>query len=329
MSFMWPLMLSSLLLVPLLAGLYLRAVRRRDAAAAQLGVMRLSEGGARGRLSRRRHVPPAIFLSALTLLLVGLARPTAVLAIPHLEGTVILAFDVSSSMAATDLKPTRLDVAKRAAAAFVKKQPSTVRVGVVAFSDGGLIVQQPTNTRDEVLAAIERLEPQGGTSLSEGMFKSLSAIAGRQIVLDENGSPEDLQSMDIGYFGSAVIVLLSDGDHTSNTDPLDVAGLAANAGVRVFPIGLGSKEGTTIEIDGFRVATALNEPLLAEIAATTGGTSFRATDEAKLTDVYDAIELKLQTHGDEIEITSLVAILAMALLVIGAAFTIRWFGRVP
>lgn len=329
MGFIWPSMLLSLLLVPVLVFAYLRLVRRREAAAADLGAFRLSEVGARRALGRRRHVPPAIFLSALTLLLVGLARPTMVLALPHLEGTAILAFDVSTSMLAEDLKPNRLEAARQAASAFVRKQPSTVKVGVVAFSDGALVVQPATNVPEDVLSALDRLQPQGGTSLTEGMFKSLGAIADRQLVLDENLSEEDLLALDIGYFGSAVIVLLSDGDHTSNTDPMTIAQIASNAGVRVFPIGIGSERGTTIEVDGYRVATALNKQLLTDIAQATGGTFYRAEDEAKLADIYDAINLHLEVRGAETEVTALAAVAAMIMMVAGAGLTIVWFGRVP
>ena len=329
MSFIWPPMLLSLLLVPMLATAYLRLMGRRAAAGSRLGTMRLTDGTSGRRVGVHRHLPPAIFLVAIALLLAALARPTVVLALPHMEGTVILAFDVSTSMLADDLKPSRMEAAKRAAGIFVGDQPSTIQIGVVAFSDGALIVQQPTNVQADVRAAIDRLAPQGGTSLGEGMFASLSAIAGRPIVIDPETSEEELLALDIGYFGSAVIVLLSDGEHTSRSDPISVAQLAANAGVRVLPIGIGSADGTTLEIEGYRVATALNEPLLSEIATVTDGAYFRAEDEAELAAVYEAIDLRLAIDGEEIEVTSLVAVAAMLLLVVGAGLTMRWFGRVP
>ncbi|MEX2228127.1 MAG: VWA domain-containing protein [Dehalococcoidia bacterium] len=329
MSFIWPPMLLSLLLVPILAIAYLRLMGRRAAAGSRLGTTRLTEGASGRRVGAHRHLPPAIFLVATALLLAALARPTVVLALPHMEGTVILAFDVSTSMLADDLKPSRMDAAKRAAGIFVGGQPSTIQIGVVAFSDGALIVQQPTTVQVDVLAAIDRLAPQGGTSLGEGMFASLSAIAGRPIVIDPEASEEDLFALDIGYFGSAVIVLLSDGEHTSRSDPISVAQLAANAGVRVLPIGIGSADGTTLEIEGYRVATALNEPLLSAIATVTDGAYFRAADEAELAAVYEAIDLRLAIDGEEVEVTALVAAAAMLLLVVGAGLTMRWFGRVP
>ena len=328
MALTWPLMLLSLLLVPLLAAAYWWLIARRSTST-PLGTLRLTEGASRSPVGRRRYVAPAIFLAAIALLLASLARPTVMVTFPRMEGTVILAFDVSTSMIADDLKPSRMEAAKRAATAFVKEQPSTVKIGVVAFGGSALVVQRPTDERNEVLAAIDRLAPQGATSLSEGMFSALGAIAGRPIAVDPDASEEDLLALDIGYFGSAVIVLLSDGEHTSGINPLTVAEIAAGAGVRVFPIGIGSPDGTTLEIDGYHLATALNEPLLAEIATVTDGAYFRAEDEAQLADVYGKIDLKLTTKGEATEVTSLLAGAAMLLLLLGAGLSMRWFGRVP
>ncbi len=328
MSFTWPPMLLSLIFVPFFVGLYLWLMGRRSTMAAKLGLRPAEAISGRG-FTRRRHVPPGLFLLAIVLLLISLARPKVVLALPHLEGTVILAFDVSTSMKAEDLKPTRIDAAKEAASAFVRKQPRTVKIGVVAFSDNAVLMLQPSDVQDDVLAAIDRLTPQGGTSLSEGMFASLGAIAGKPLEIPENASEEDLLALDVGHFGSAVIVLLSDGEHTSQVDPLIVAEVAAGAGVRVFPIGIGTPNGTTLTIDGYHVATALNEPLLKEIASTTDGTYLRAEDEAQLVDTYKKIDLKLTTRGEDVEVTSVFAGGAMLLLFLGSMLTIRWFGRVP
>lgn len=328
MSFTWPLMLAALLIVPLLAGAYAWLVRRRASAATGMG-LRLTDATPRGGLLQRRHVPPALFLLAITLLLFSLARPTVVLALPRLEGTVILAFDVSTSMTADDLQPSRMEAAKAAASAFVRKQPSTVKIGIVAFSDNAFVTVPPTDVREEVLAGIRNLAPQGGTSLSEGIFASLGAIAGKTITLPDDATEDDLLSMDIGHFGSGVIVLLSDGEHTSRMDPLHVAELAAGAGVRIYPIGLGKPEGATLTVDGFRIATTLNEPLLQEIAKTTEGEYLRAEDEAQLTEIYRNIDLQLTTTGKDTEITSFLAGVALLVMSAGAVLTIRWFGRVP
>lgn len=326
MTFAWPLMLTLLLLVPLAAGVYWWATRRRTSRVLDAG-LRLTEAAPRAGLMSRRNVPAALFLLAFALLVFSLSRPSVVLALPHLEGTVILAFDVSTSMKADDLKPSRIEAAKQAASAFAKQQPRTVKVGVVAFSDSAFAILKPTDNPDEVISAIERLAPQGGTSLSEGLFGSLSAISGKPIQLPEDATEEDILSIDIGHHGSAVIVLLSDGEHTSRVDPVQVADLAAGAGVRIYPIGLGKPQGATLEIDGYHVQTTLNEPLLQQIAETTDGSYLRAEDEKQLSEIYKNIDLQITTQGEDTEITSILAGAAMVLMTIGAGLSILWFGR--
>lgn len=326
MRFAWPWMLLAVGAVPLLAVGYRRLQRRRDARRADLAALGLA-APATAR-SRRRHVAPGLFLAALTLLLLALARPEATVAEPRREGTVVLAFDVSHSMAATDLAPTRLEAAKMAARDFVRRQPTTIRVGVVAFGESGVIAQQPTNDQVQVLAAIERLAPQGGTALGRGLQTSLSAIAGKPVQLGEPTESGGEAGQDIGYYGSSAVVLLSDGENTTKPDPLQLAELASVAGVRVYPIGIGSPEGTVLEIDGFQVATALDEKLLTEIAETTDGRYFAAADEQALAQVYDSIDLKWTTEARQMEVTGLVAALAALLLLVGAALSLRWFGRV-
>ena len=137
------------------------------------------------------------------------------LALPQREGTVILAFDVSNSMRATDLEPTRIEAAKAAATAFAERQPRTIRIGVVAFGDSALTVLRPTDVKKDVVAAIRRLSPGGGTSLGQGLYTSLSAIAGKPLQIDESALESDGGEVDIGFFGSSAIVLLSDGENTS------------------------------------------------------------------------------------------------------------------
>lgn len=328
MSFEWPLMFFSLLLVPALVVGYLQLLNRRAARAAALGTMGIAQSSARRPLGWRRHVPPAIFLGAITLLLASLTRPQ-VGGLPHREGTVILAFDVSSSMRADDLEPTRMEAAKEAALAFVENQPATIQVGLVAFGDGGLTVQRPTTVKEDVKASINRLTPEGGTSLGEGLISAIEVIAGKAVFLDQAALEGDLEGVDIGYFGSAVIVLLSDGESTSPVDPIVVAQLATNAGVRVFPIGIGSPEGAVVEIDGYQVATSLNEELLQEIARITGGTYYVAEDAESLAKIYDGIDLRLTVKGDSREVTALAAAAGVVVMTIGAGFSMRWLGRVP
>ena len=327
MTFAWPAMLAALVAVPAALVGYIALRRRRgrrmQAFAAQ-GLVPTSEGR---RARVRRHLPFACILAALTLLLFGLARPRMTIKVPHREGTVILAFDVSNSMLATDLAPTRMDAAKVAAHRFVDRQPSQVRIGVVAFSDGGLIVQDPTNVKADVVAAIDRLTPQGGTSLGQGIFTSLTAIAGEPIAVDPT-DPAGLDRAEIGYFTSAAIVLLSDGENRAMPDPLAVTELASVAGVRIYPIGIGSPDGAVVDIDGFSVATRLDEAMLTEIAATTDGTYFPAPDEDALNEVYDSIDLRFTTRSEKTELTGVLAAAGAVLLVLGGGLSLAWFGRV-
>ena len=325
MSFAWPWMLAGLLAVPLVVLWYRSLLRARAARRAALAEHGLVAPGAATRT--RRHLPPALFLVALVLLLTALARPEAAVPEPHREGTVILAFDVSGSMAATDLAPSRMEAAKSAARAFVERQPPTVRVGVVAFGGSGVVTQEPIADRASVLSAITRLRPQGGTALASGLQTSLSAITGKPVLVDEPTSSVEPQGQDLGYFGSAAIILLSDGENTDERDPLDVAELASSAGIRVFPIGLGGPDPTVLAIDGFQVATSLDEPLLREIAARTDGTYFAASDEQALAAVYDAIELTWTVRTTYIELTALFAAAAALLLLVGACLSFAWVGR--
>jgi Ca-activated chloride channel homolog len=358
-TFALPLAFAALLAVPALVGLYLLLDRRRKSRAAELASKGFVPTAAALKLRARRHVPYVFFISGLTVLLFGLARPQMNVSIPRREGTVILAFDVSNSMRAKDLEPTRMDAAKVAANAFVAKQPSSIKIGVVAFSDGALVTQQPTKDRKAVLAAIDRMKPQGGTSLGQGIFTSLGAIAGKPIKVDPSvfgdpaagptgapaatpatpttdaGSPANpdagtagsLDSVDIGYYGSAAIVLLSDGENTSQPDPKAVAELASTAGVKIYAVGIGSAEGAVIEVEGFQVATALDEPALQDLAKVTNGTYYRAADAKSLKDVYGSIDLKWRSVSEKREITGVLAGLGALLFAIGSALSLWWFGR--
>ena len=330
MSLGSPWMLLWLAVVPLLVLAYVRlVVRRRSRRAERLA----SEGlvatpTSRRGLRGRRHVPFALFASAIVLVCVGLARPSMSFALPQREGTVILAFDVSNSMRADDLEPTRMAAAKAAATAFVERQPSTIKIGVVAFGDSALTVLRPTNVQEEAVAAIRRLSPGGGTSLGQGLFTSLSTIAGKPLLLDESALESDAGEVDIGFFGSSAIVLLSDGENTSRPDPLRLAEVASSAGVPVHAIGVGTPEGTVVEVDGFNVATALDEDLLTEIADVTNGSYNRAGDTATLARVYESIDLELKQVDEEREVTALFAAAGALLLAIGSLLSIAWFGRV-
>jgi Ca-activated chloride channel homolog len=325
MTLQWPWALLGLLALPLVVVAYRRLIRAQAARRADLARQGLVVPTP--RRDRWRHLAPALLVAALAVMLLALTRPTAAIAEPRREGTVILAFDVSTSMAAKDVQPTRLDSAKAAAKGFVEKQPATVKIGVVAFGGNGIIAQQPTTDKAQVLASVNRLEPQGDTSLGRGILTSLSAIAGKPIV--SNGDTEQGgDETPIGYYGGTAIVLLTDGENTSGPDPANLADLASAAGVKIYPIGLGSAAGTVLEINGFSIATHLDEETLKQIARVSGGTYYNATDATSLAQVYDSVQLNWVSRSVPHEITSLVAGVATLLLLAGAVVSVLRRGRV-
>jgi Ca-activated chloride channel family protein len=190
MKFIWPTLLLTLLCIPLLVLLYLRLQARRRKAVTRFGSMGLIQDAQGSRLGVRRHIPALIFLAGISILLFSLARPQATVSVPKIDGTVILTFDVSGSMVANDLPPTRMEAAKAAAKQFIEKQPTGIAIGVVAFSDGGISVQVPTENREETLTTIERLVPRRGTSVGNGILVALNTIAvdaGDDPILNSNG----------------------------------------------------------------------------------------------------------------------------------------------
>jgi Ca-activated chloride channel family protein len=328
MSLGSPWMLLCLACIPMLVLAYAWSVRRRTQRSARLASEGLVQTAAVRRVRWRRHIPFAIFTAALTLVCFSLARPTTSLTLPQREGTVILAFDVSNSMRAKDLEPTRIEAAKAAATAFVEQQPSSIRIGVVAFSDSAVTVLKPSNVKEEVIAAIKRLSVGGGTSLGSGFFTSLTAIAGKPLTIDESALDNDAGAVNIGFFGSSAIVLLTDGENTSRPDPLKLAEVASSAGVRIHAIGVGTKEGTVVQVDGFNVATALDEDLLTKIAQVTDGTYHQAGDAAALTEIYTSIDLEFKGVKKPREVTAAFAAAGVFLLALGSLLSIAWFGRV-
>ena len=324
-------MLWFLLLVPLLVLIYIVLYRRRARLAEQSGFTFSQTVNL--PIGVRRHVPALIFLLGATFLLTSLARPQATVSLPKYEGTVVLVFDVSGSMAAEDAEPTRLEAAKEAALTFVDNQPASVRIGVVAFSDGGINVQQPSADRSSTVATIERLVPRRGTSLGQGLLVALNAIAidaGDPAILDaedlslEDGVIEPPQ----GWYPSAAIVLLSDGENNEFPDPLLVTDLAIDLGVRVYTVGVGSPEGSVINVEGMSIHTQMNEAIMIQIAETSGGQYYFAGDDNNLKHIYDDLKPALSIKPEDMELTSLLAAAGILTFLIGGWLSFLWFGRI-
>ena len=336
MSFIWSSLLYFLLIVPLLLWGYLRAQRRRREFATRYGSLGVVNDTVKNPVGFRRHIPTMIFLIGITILIASMARPEATVLVPKLEGTVILTFDVSGSMAADDLKPNRMEAAKAAASEFVNKQPSNVLIGVVAFSDGGISVQTPSNDRQQILDTIYRLVPRRGTSLGNGLLVALNTV------VVSAGDPPFMTTSDLsapdsttppaipeGWYPSSVIVLLSDGENNQDPDPAVVTDLAADLGVRIYTIGIGSPEGVPLTIEGFTVVSRLDASLLQYISDTTGGVYYNAANEEELINIYRDLEPKLSIKTERIEITSLFAGAGMLFFLVAGALSLLWFGRVP
>jgi len=334
MSFIWPAMLSLLLLVPLCVVLYLRLQQRRRRVIARSGSLGLVQEAAGRRIGRRRHIPATLFLIGLTILLIAVARPQTVVSLPRAEGTVILVFDVSGSMAAEDLKPTRLEAAKAAAREFVQGQPRSVQIGLIAFSDSGLAVQTPTNEQEAVLAAINRLTPQRGTSVGQGILAALNTIAAEtdqtpRFYTNLTPVPATPTPVPKGTFSSAVIVLLTDGENNESPDPLAAAQAAADRGVRIYTVGIGSAAGTTLHVNGFTVHTQLDEAMLQQIAQLTEGAYYNAENQQDLQAVYRNVGSQLVVKPEKTEVTALFAGAGILVLLIGATCSFLWFSRLP
>ena len=335
MSFIWPVMLLLLLFVPLLVVMYIVLQQRRRRFAASFGSLSLVQGAMGHGLGVRRHIPPALFLAGLTILVIALARPEALVSLPRQEGTLILAFDISGSMAAEDLKPNRMEAAKAAAREFVERQPRSVQIGVVAFSDGGLSVQAPTNDQEIILASIDRLSPQRSTSIGHGILASLNTIAlsaGQAPLFNSNMAPTPTTiptPVPEGTFTSAAIVLLTDGENTAPPDPFDAAQSAAERGVRIYTIGIGSAAGATIEVDGFMVHTQLDQAALQQISQITDGAYYVAENEEDLHAIYEDLKPQFVVKPEKMEITSIFAGASILFLLIGGAFSLLWFSRLP
>lgn len=335
MSFIWTSMLWSLMLIPLLVLLYLRMQRRRAQIALRYGSLGLVQQASGRGVGVRRHIPAILFLVGLTVLFVALARPQMVIGLPKVEGIVILAFDVSGSMAAEDFEPNRLEAAKAVAIDFVSRQPSTVKVGVVAFSESGLSVQIPSADQTAIIDAIERLKPQRGTSLANGIVASLNTIAnltgqepivgfeGADVPPLLNGTPE------ISADQSSAIVLFTDGENNMNPDPVEAALLAAERGVRIHTIAVGSPEGTQLTVNGFTVFTQVDEAALQQISEITQGIYYNAQDEDDLREVYESIEPRLKIEEEAQEVTAVFAGVSILILLIGGLLSLLWFSRVP
>jgi Ca-activated chloride channel homolog len=344
MSFMWTELLWLLLLVPALAAAYVLAQKRRQKYALRYASLSLVKQALGAGPGFRRHVPPILFLAAMSLLITGLARPTATVMLPSHKGTIILAMDSSGSMRADDVKPSRMEASKAAAKAFIEKQPGGSRIGVVAFAATASLVQPPTREREPLLAAIDRLNMQRGTAIGNGILTSLNAILedfGEKTIAihpsDEavQEAPRDATKPMAGSIGGetafapAIVVLLSDGQSNTGPPPLEVVAHAAARGIRIYTVGLGSVEGTVLSYYNRSFRVRLDEETLKAIAEKTGAAYFKADSETDLREIYEKLGGLLVLKPEKTEITALFAAAAALLMLAAGALSLMWFNRLP
>lgn len=334
MTFLWPQALWLLAALPALVVLYVHALKRRKRLAVRYSSLSLMRE-AMGRASAKRHVPPAILLAALTLMLFAGARPAAVVMLPSEQETVVLAMDVSGSMRAEDVRPTRLAAAQAAAKRFIAETPRSTRVGVVAFAGSASLVQAPTSDRGALVSAIERFQLQHATAVGSGILIALKAIF-PELEFDPftyalrpasaaagGGAPAQP-----GSYAAAAIILLTDGQSTTGPDPVEAARLAAARGVRVFTVGVGTPDGEVLTGEGWSIRVRLDEETLKRIAEETRGEYFYAGTADELKSVYEALNSKLVMEKQETEITALFALAAALLALVAGLLSLLWFNRI-
>ena len=349
MSFVWPQMLWLLLAVPLMVAIYVWAQRRRRKAALRYASLSLVKA-ALGKGQRfRRHIPPLLFLAAMIAVIFAVARPSAVVTLPSDQRTIILAMDVSLSMRASDVEPSRIVAAQAAAKAFVLDQPPDVRIGIVSFAGTANVVQAPTHNRDDLIAAIDRFELQRHTAIGSGIIVSLATLfpdegielepllfgkgpsgARRQgVSIDRTREPEKkpFQPVAAGSNTSAAIILLTDGRRTTGPDTLEAAKMAADHGVRIYAVGFGMPGGGIASMDGYSMYMAYDEEALKAIAEVTRGEYFHAASAAELKKIYEGLNAQLVLEKKETEIGALVVAGATVLLLASAMLSLLWFNR--
>ena len=359
MSFAWPLALASLLVVPLILGVYWWLLRRRRRQAVRYSSVALLRSVLPRHARWRRHVPIALLLASLVALALAVARPHLERDVPQARTTIILALDVSGSMCSTDVKPNRLAVAQEAARAFVRDQPDDLRMGLVVFSGFAELATSPTTDREKLMATIDSVTTGRGTAIGAAMLKGIDAIAEvnpavqrvgdvYELFDDPTGTPPARgQAPPSGDYVPDIIVLLTDGRNTRGIEPLDAVPHVVERRVRVYTIGFGTTEPADLsctrkqlggrEFDGgfgfggggfggfggfgFRIA---DTPTLKAIAEQTGGSYHGAEDANQLRRVFGDLPREVATQRQPTEITWIFAALGAFLAAAAGAASIRW-----
>jgi Ca-activated chloride channel family protein len=346
--FVWPEYLWLLAIAPALVAFYLWLLKRKQREALRFPSLALVRAAQPAR-AWRRHVPPALFLAGLIVAILAGARPSAVITLPSQQRTIILAIDVSLSMRATDVQPSRLVAAQEAARSFVRELPSDVRIGIVSFAGTAAVVQTPTNNAEELVAAIDRLQLDRQTAIGSGIVMSLAALFPddgnldlESMVLGRRSGPsakkdsaksaekkekKEFRPVEAGSNTSKAIILLTDGRRTTGPMPSDAARLAADRGIKVYTVGFGTSAGASVGIEGYSIYMAFDEETLKTIAELTRAEYFHASSGAELMKVYKDLSSRLVLQREYTEVAMLFAAVAAVLLLLAAALSLAWSTR--
>ena len=343
MNFLWPQYLWLMLALPLLPTLYLWLLRRRSQSALRYSSLAIVREASRRQW--RRHVPPALLLLACSLLLFATSRPLAPVTLPWARSSILLAIDVSLSMRVTDVKPNRMVAAQEAAKAFLRDLPRNIDVGLITFAGSAQVAQRATLDRTELISAIDAIQMQLGTAVGNAIVLCLAELFPDQGISlgdmtfgrrqragsrdeKEKVVPKEIKPVAPGSYDSAAIILLSDGRRTTGIDTLEAAKMAADRGVRVYVVGLGTVDGEALAAECMAIYMLLDEPTLREVAQMTGGEYHHAGSAEDLRGVYQNLGSRLQVQTRETELTALLALGAAIFVLTAVSLSMLWFGRI-
>jgi Ca-activated chloride channel family protein len=348
MTFAWPEMLWLLAAAPALVAAYIFLLRRRKKAVVRFASLALVRDAMTRRQRFRRHVPPLLFLVGAVAAIIAVARPNAAIRLPSEQRTIILAIDVSRSMQATDIQPSRFVAAQEAAKTFIQEQPADVRIGIVSFAGTAAVVQAPTHSREDLVAAIDRLELQRHTATGSAVIVSLATLlpeAGidaaaassgqrsgekrRSAPIEDAGKPASPAFTPVppGSHSTGAVILLTDGRRTMGPDPVEAARMAADRGVRIYTVGFGTPRAAAVDFDGRSIYMRFDEETLRAIADITKAEYFHAATRADLATIYRGLNARFVFETRYTEVSALFTAAAALLMLFSAALSVRWFSR--
>lgn len=348
MEYLWSSLLYLLFLIPILILAYIWILRRRKPVSVRFSSLSLIKSALPKQSQWKRHLPFALFLLAMSSLIMALARPTSTVTLPSDSATIILALDVSRSMCSTDIEPNRLEAAKAAAMQFILQQDDNTQIGIVAFAGFAVVAQPPTTDRDLLANAIRNLTTARRTAIGEGILMSLDTIAGFDDSVVSPYSQLEVVPLPEGQYVPAIIVLLTDGVSTTGIHPIEAAIMAQQRGVRVFTIGFGTANNESpmncsfsspYGFDQFtdpqffgggggggggQFRREIDEETLKAVSGMTGGEYYLAESSEQLQEVFDNLPTQIFTVTETTEVSVFFVIFAAVFILLAVIFSIFW-----